>query len=256
MPSPIYLVKFNGQTLPGYATDEDVPLAARLSAMSILGRDGGILSGRGTDFRPLEIRMRALSSLTNGTGLQHLNNCKDQWRLALAICSRTVGSAALYIGESDRYIMCEFEGSSAPLTARNSRGISYALSFKGNPPWFIGAEVTSGTNVSGNGPLTLTIGDTRKTYPTITIPTGITGITLSHPSTGKSFTLSGTHAASIVVDCATLEITEAGYNAISYLQSSPDFGIYHVGAGTLTLSSSNVTGSGNVTLAMTPRLER
>jgi hypothetical protein len=256
MPSPIYLVKFNGQVLPGYASDEDAPLAARLSAQSILGRDGGILSGRGMDIRTLDIRMRALSSLTNGTGLQHLNNCKDQWRAALAICSRAVGAAALYIGETDRYIMCDFEGSSAPLTAKDSKAISYALSFKGNPPWFIGAEVSSSTAVSGSGPLSLAIGDTRKTYPTITIPTGITHITLSHPSTGKSFTLSGSHAASIIVDCATLEITEGGYNAISYLQSSPDFGIYHVGAGTLTLSSSNVTGSGNVTLAMTPRLER
>ena len=104
--------------------------------------------------------------------------------------------------------------------------------------------------------VTVDIGDTAKTYPIITIPTGITAITLSHSNTGKSFTLSGTHASSIIVNCATLQITQAGSNAVSFLTSSPNFGIYHVGSGTLTLSSSNVTGTGTVSVEMTPRYER
>lgn len=255
-PTPIYLVKFASTTLLGYAIDEDIPLAMRLAATAIIGSDGGGLAARGADFRSFRIGMRILSRLSSGSGLAHLDDCKNQWRTNLATLSRTAGPAALYIGETDRYIMCEFENSSAPLSAGSSRAISFSLTFRGNPPWFLGTEVSSTTGVGGDTSISVVIGDTRKTYPTITIPSGITRITLSHTPTGKSFTLSGSHASPLIVDCATLQITQAGSNALSYLTSNPDFGIYRVGSGTMTLNATAVTGSGSVILAMTPRFER
>lgn len=256
-PTPIYLVKYAGTTLLGYAVDEDIPLAMRLSAVAVIGSDGGGLSRRGGDFRAFRVGMRILSRLgNNATGLQHLNDCKNQWRTDLATLSRTTGTAALYIGETDRYIMCEFESSSAPLVATNARAISFTINFKGNPPWFFGTEVSTNKAISGDDTIAVTVGDTRKTYPTITIPTGITGITIAHAPSGKSLTLSGAHVDPIIVDCATLQITSGGENALSYLTSSPDFGMYQMASGTLTLTITAVTGSGTVVLAVTPRYER
>jgi phage-related protein len=256
-PTPVYSVKYAGTTLPGYAQTEDVPLAMRVSSAGVLGRDGGTASIRGIEFRDINVSMRVLSRLSSGTDLDHLNDCKAQWRSALATCARASGSTnALYIGETDRYINAIFVGSTEPLAARDARAVTYTLTFKGNPPVFLGTTVSGSASISGAGTVTVSIGDTAKTYPVITIPTGITRITLSHSNTGKSFTLSGTHASPIIVDCATLQITQAGSNAVSFLTSSPNFGIYHVGSGTLTLSASNVTGTGTVSVEMTPRYER
>ena len=78
LPTAVYPVKFNGTTLPGYAIAEDVPLAPRLSAADVLGRDGGTLSQRGTGFRDANVTMRVLSRLSTGsTGMQHLQDCYD-----------------------------------------------------------------------------------------------------------------------------------------------------------------------------------
>lgn len=257
-PTPVYPIKYDGTTLPGYGRAEDVPLSHRKSQTGVLGRDGGTIADRGADFRTINVAMRVLSSASNGsTGLQHLQNCYAQWRSALATCSRVSGSAALYLGDTDRYINAEFLGSTAPIDASNSRAITYNLSFVGNPPWFIGATVSANKMISGNNTVAVNIGDTRKTYPTITIPSGITRITMSHAVTGKSFTLSGSHASDWIVDCAALTVTSGStVNGIHYLTSSPDFGIYHVGSGTLTLSTSNVAGAGTVSVQLTPRYER
>lgn len=257
LPSAVYLVKYAGTVLPGYCQAEDIPLPLRVAQNNILGRDGGTARVGGAGLRQFTIRMRVLSRLSlASTGLQHLNDCKEQYRSALATLARVESGSPLYIGETDRYIECLPSNVSAPQEAADSRRITYSITFDSAKPYFIGSTVSSSTAVSGNGTLTLSIGDTRKTYPVITVPSGITRITLSHSNTGKSFTLSGSHASPIEVDCGSLQITSAGSNAISYLTSGPNFGIYHVGSGTLTLSSSNVTGSGDVVIEMTPRYER
>lgn len=256
-PSPVYIVTYNSVALPGYVQGEDLPLFMKQASAEILGRDGGTLARRGAAMRDISLQMRLLSSLSSGTGLQHLNNVKDQWRSALATCIDADGPAPLKIGETDRYITAEFESSTEPLSsAESSQRATYTLTFKGNPPYFIGTTVSGSAAVSGDTTITTTIGDTRKTYPSITIPTGITRITLTHAATGKTFTLSGSHASDWIVDCATLQITTAGSNAVSYLTSSPDFGIYHVGAGALVLSSSNVLGTGTVSVTLSPRYGR
>lgn len=255
-PSPVYVVTFGGTALPGYVQTEDIPLNMRVGGSEILGRDGGTQARHGAAFRDISLTMRLLSRLSSGTGLQHLNDVKDQWRDALATLIDTTSPAQLKIGETDRYIMAEFVSSTEPLQAFESKRATYTLTFRGNPPYFLGTTVSGSASVSGNTTITTAIGDTRRTYPTITIPSGITRITLTDPVTSKSFTLSGSHSAPWVVDCATLQITEGGSNAVSYLQTTPDFGIYHVGSGSLVLSSSNVTGSGTVSVTMQPRYGR
>jgi len=255
-PAPIYIIEYDNTQLPGYAVSEDIPLSMRIGGVPIIGADGGFITGRGADFRNFRLGMRILSRLSTGTGLQHLDDCMDQWREALAICARVETVAPLYIGDTDRFIMAEFEGSTAPLQAGNTKAISYDLAFKGNPPWFLGDTVEVSTGVGGTRPINITIGDTRKTYPTITIPSGIRKITLSHTASGKSLTLSGTHADPFIVNCATLEITQGGNNAFFYLTSGPDFGMYHEGAGTMTIDASGVVGSGTVGVFLTPRYER
>lgn len=256
-PSPIYIVTYSGTQLPGYVQAEDMPLFMKTAQSEILGRDGGTQARQGAAMRDVSITMRILSRLSSGTELQHLDDCKDQWREALATCIDIDGPAQLKVGDTDRYLMAEFISSSAPLQAVGSaRRITYNLTFKASPSYFLGTVVSGSASVSGNTTITTAIGDTRRTYPTITIPSAITRITLSGVGTGKSFMLSGTHASPWVVDCATLQITQGGSNAVSFLQTSPDFGISHVGSGSLVLSSSNVTGSGTVAVTMQPRYGR
>lgn len=256
-PSAVYPVSFDGTTLPGYAQGEDLPLNMRLSSAEILGRDGGTLAQRGAAMRDLSVTMRLLSRLSTGTELQHLQDCYDQWEDALEICIQPSGTAQLKIGRTDRYLNAMFVSSTAPKQVpESSRRMTYTLAFKANPPYFIGATVSGSASVSGATTITTNIGDTLRTYPVITIPTGITRITITDSGTSKSFTLSGTHASAWVVDCATLQITAGGNNAASQLTSTPDFGISHVGSGSLVLSTSNVTGSGTVSVSMTPRYGR
>jgi phage-related protein len=207
--------------------------------------------------RDVSVTMLLLSRLSSGTDAQHLEDCMNQWRDALAICIDADAGSELKIGATDRHLLAEFVSSTAPKqVGESARRYAYTLTFKANPPYFIGTTVSGSASVSGNTTITTNIGDTRETYPTITIPTGITRITISDSVSGKSFTLSGSHASSLIVNCATLQITQAGSNAVSFLTSSPDFGIYHVGSGSLVLSTSNVVGSGTVTVTMAPRYGR
>jgi len=257
-PSPVYVVTYGGTALPGYCQSEDIPLFMRVSSNEILGRDGGTQARRGAALRDISITMRLLSRLSSGSGLDHLNDCKDQWRAALSTLIDAEGAAQLKIGETDRYVMAEFLSSTEPLSsAESSHRATYNVTFKGNPPYFLGAVVSGSGFISGNGTITTSIGDTRRTYPIISIPTGITRITVSNSNTGKWFTISGTHAADpIIIDCAKLLVTKAGSNAAFYLKTSPDFGISHMGSGSLVLSMSNVVGSGTVTVTMQPRYGR
>ena len=256
-PSPVYIVSYSGQQIPGYTQREDLPFPIRVARNDILGRAGGTMAWGNAGLRDFTIRMRVLSRLSAGTGLDHLNDCKTQYRSALAIVSRVSSSAALYVGETDRYINALCTNISAPQEAPDSRRITYDLSFTAANPYFIGTAVSTSATVSGDTTLSLNIGDTSRAYPVITIPTGITAITVTDNSgTGRGFSLSGTHASSWVVDCGTLQITSGGSNAVSALTTGPNFGIYHINSGTLYLDVTGVTGSGDVSVTMTPRYER
>lgn len=256
-PSAIYIVTYSGTQLPGYVQGEDLPLFIKNAASEILGRDGGTQARRGAAMRDVSLTFRVLSRLGAGsTGLQHLDDCMDQWRSGLNTCIDMEGSAELKVGDTDRHLNAEFISSTAPLQAGTPTRMTYTMTFKASPPYFLGTTVSGSETVSGNTTITVNIGDTRRTYPIITVPSGITHITLSGVGTGKAFTLSGSHTSPWVVDCATLQITEAGSNAVSFLTSGPDFGISHKGSGSLVLSSSSVTGSGTVEVTLQPRYAR
>lgn len=226
--------------------------------VDIINRDGGIAYQNGATFRDLSIGMRVLTRLDNVDGQEDLEDCLEQYREALAICARSEPSQPLYIGQTsvDYYVEATFKGSGYTLSAPDHRAMSFRLDFS-TSPYFLGPTVSGSQAVSGNTSIGISMPDTRATYPQIDIPTGITAITVSHTASGKSFTLAGSHANVVTVDCAHLTITDsAGDNKVSMLTSSPDFGIYHVGSGTFTLDITGVTGSGTVAVRMAPRLER
>jgi hypothetical protein len=190
----------------------------------------------------------------NNTGMQHLGDCIEQYREALRISSRVSSASTLFIGPMDHWLTARFFRASAPLAAPNSQAISYQMEFK-TSPWFLGPEQTQTSAVSGPGTISLNMTDTRKTYPSFEIPSGITHITISHTASGKSFSISGSHAG-LTVNCGNLTIKDSNGDQLGMLSSGPDFGIYHVGSGTFNADITNVVGSGNVRVFMNPRIER
>lgn len=261
-PTPIYTVTYNGTQLPGYLINEDIPLSIASANTQVLNREGGLMSRHGANFRDVSLTFRVLSRLgNNSSSLQHLADCMTQWKDALAIVSRVEGSAQLFIDTSSRYLDAIFVESTAPLEAPVFRRITYTLKFIAQP-WFI-SSAFYGVNqgVSGDTSMTFFLpGPARKSYPVFFIPVGITSITISHAVSGKSFTISGTHADVIVVDCEKLTVTNLtdGSNAIQYLTSGPDFGMWYLGSDIddFTVDITAVTGSGTVSVTVQPRYER
>ena len=260
-PTPIYRVKYNGTNLPGYLQNEDVPIEQTAYNVKVLGRDGGFLGEHGYNFKEITVNLLLLSRLDRGaTGLQHLNDCKAQWRDALAIAARADGLQPLYIGETDRYVNAVFVGATAPLQAPVTNRVSYTMRFMAEP-WFLSATPFTDTRAASVGIYSVTPGNSRKTYPVFTIATGITAITIEDDTVGGSgnyFILSGTHTNPWVVDCGKLTITENGVNVISVLISDPQFGIWWQGGATDTMDINVIakTGSGNITIDMPLRYER
>lgn len=255
-PTPKYRVKYDGQYLPGYVQSEDIPLTMRNAMVDILNRDGGTMYQNGANFRQLSLGFRILSRLDHVDSLLHLGDCLEQYRDALRISSRVESSSTLYLGDTSHYLLGRFTGASNPLVAPDHRAINYSMDFDVTP-YFKGEEIQVSDSISGDDTLVIAISDTRKTYPRFSIPVGITGITVSHVASGKSFTMSGSHGTNWWVDCANLTVKRTnGDNSIHQLASGPDFGMWHTGSGSFTVDITNVTGSGTMFMWLTPRLER
>lgn len=257
-PTPLYRVKFAGTYLPGYLQVEGYPLTMRNVMVDIINRDGGVIYQNGAASRDLSLEFRVLSRLEDVAGIVHLGDCLEQYREALRTCARAAIQQPLYIGDTgvSHYVLATFKDSDYVLTAPDHRAINYTLNFT-TSPYFLGPTVSGSQSVSGNTSIGLNMPDTRKTYPEIDIPSGITAITVAHSPSGKSFTFSGAHANVVTVDCGALTVEDsAGTNYVAAITSGPDFGIYHVNSGTMTLNITGVTGSGTVAVRMAPRLER
>lgn len=256
-PDPVYVVTYNGSDLPGYLQNEDIPVNMNSASAKVMSRDGGFLTQYGADFKEINLTFRVISRLGgSATGLQHLADCKDQWRAALAIVARVDGLAQLYIGDTDRYVNALFLSSTAPLEAPTTKRMTYTLKFSAEP-WFNGSLQSTSKAISGNDTITLNPGSSRRTYPVFTIPTGITGITITDQGpSGKSFSIAGAHANAIVVDCGTLVVSQLGIPDYSVLASDPDFGMYYEGDTNFTVAVSGVTGSGTVGMDIRVRYER
>jgi hypothetical protein len=256
-PSAQYKIRFDGHVLPGYAQSEDLPINARNSLVEIINRDGGVSAGSGSGFKEVSLSFHILSRLSNDNpGILHLGDCLEQYREALRIVTRVPSASTLFFGETAHWLVGRYASAAAPLAAPDNKRISYQLTFDTNP-WFYGPEISNSDVISGDDVLVLNMTDTRETYPSFEIPSGITHITVDHTPSGKGFTLNGPHSLPIIVDCARLMIKDtSGVNRVDLLSSGPDFGIFHMGSGSFSVNITEVDGAGNVRVYMNPRLER
>lgn len=257
-PTPVYRVKFAGTYLPGYLQVEELPLTMRNVMVDIISRDGGVMYQNGAASRDLSLEFRVLSRVTNTSGMVELGDVMEQYREALRTCARAEINQPLYIGPTTvgHYLLATFKDSNYTLNAPDHDAMNYTLNFS-TSPYFLGPTVSGSQSVSGNTSISINMTDTRKTYPEIDIPTGITAITVAHTASGKTFTYAGAHSNVVTVDCAALTVEDStGDNFVAFITSGPDFGIYHVGSGSMTLNITGVTGSGQVAIRMAPRLER
>ncbi len=259
MPNPTakYKLTFNGHQLPGYAQSEELPIVNRDPRVSIINRDGGRLIDNNSDFRSISFSFDILTRLdNNNTGIAHLGDCLEQYRDAARYITRVSSASTLFLGDTSHYLIAKYSKMTSPLAAPDSRRIKYSVDFIAYP-WFYGPTIFANQAVSGPTSATLNMPDTRRTYPTIGIPSGITAMTVSHTSSGKGFTFSGSHSVYLTVDCGALTVKSLdGANHVAKIVSGPDFGIFHVGSGSCVLDITGVQGSGTLNLSMTPRLER
>jgi hypothetical protein len=254
-PTPIYKVYFDGQQLPGYVQSEDRPLSLRSIVQSVIGRDGANRVPSGGNPRKISLTLLLKSRLSSGTELQHLEDCKNQWRDALKILSRAEGEKALRIQDSDRYYLGSADGISAPIVAGQSRSMNYSIDFTASIPWAI--AVTPATQTfTGNGAISITIGDSRKTYPIFTVPSGVTAFTATDENGKVLQFLRGAHTGTITIDCGEyIVINNSGVSAVTSMVNL-GFGLHYKGTdGTYEITISGFAGSGTVTVDMYGRYE-
>jgi hypothetical protein len=257
-PTPIYVVTYDGLQLPGYVQNEDRPVVMASIEDTILGREGINSTSIGSKSRQISFTFLVKSELENVSDLLHLENCKDQWRSALKILTRNPGMKELKIKDTDRYYLAKTERSSQPLAAGKSRSIMYTVDFTAQP-WAY-AETPATDTFTGNGGILLDVGDSRKTYPVFTIPSGVTAFTATDDSgSGKSldFVRGSYGSVQITIDCAQMLVyrTSTGVDASSTM-ANLNFGLYYNGTdGNYNITITNFAGSGTVTVDAYPRYE-
>lgn len=254
-PTPIYTVEYAGEQLPGYVQLDDRPVSARNITETLFGRDGRSSKRSGFAGRGIRLNMLILSRLGSGSsGLQHLEDCKAQYRDALRIITRPSGDNALRIHDSDRHYMASFESVSAPFEAGSSRRLEYSINFDAQP-WAYGVPVSTTFATTGDktlGGLTAS----RRTYAKLTIPSGVTSLTATD-DLGHTLTFArGVASGDVIVDAAAMTVTTAaGVNAVNTM-STLNFGLaYDDTSGDFILHVTTYTGTGTATLEVTPRYE-
>lgn len=256
-PSPIYVVSFGGEELPGYVQTDDRPLSLNHIINRPIGRDGGTVSISGANLRDISLTFLVKSSLGSGaTGLQHLDDCMDQYRAATAILTRSYTEQVLQIHDTDRYYLATTSDISMPMNANQSRSFQYTVSWLAQP-YAIGTTAVTDT-IAGNGTISLAIGtDSRKTSPIFTVPATVETFTAVDPN-GKTIEfVRGTQLGTLAIDCGklrcyrTLNLTN-GMRTMENL----NFGMYYNdGTGTYDIDITGYTGSGTITVNMYPRYE-
>lgn len=265
-PTPIYVVKFNSKTLPGYAQVEDTSFSTRLPVGEALNRVGGYIGTGSPALRPIRVTMRVLSRLSaSASGLSHLNDCRDQLRTAYSYMARTDGVQALQLGDSDRHLLAAFSKFSNIITAADSpMAVNYDADFLAQPYFYDNTALTD--TVTSNGTLDITVPwESARVYPVFSIPGAVTACVITDSVTSRTITFNrGSHPASATkIDCARLKVyfSTAG-TLISDTVTEVDFGFYfdpYTTPGTdlvYTATVSGFTGSGTITMTITPRYER
>jgi hypothetical protein len=253
-PSPIYVVTYAGSQFPGYVQAEDQPLEFRHVSQNILNRNGAINSLNGADTRQVSLDFIVMSRLDNVTDLQHLNDCKDQYRTAMTICANATGPNDLYIGATDRHLDAVPLSISAPIEAGSNRFIKYRVTFATDPYYVATTPVTG--SFSGNTTVNITpTGNLLTTYPKFTIPSGVTAFTATHAASDKVVDfLRGSVAGEVVIHTSrfTVKKSSTGTDASSTMQNV-NFGMKHTGATAMSIVVTGFAGSGTVTVDLYPR---
>lgn len=256
-PTPIYTVEYAGQQLPGYVQLDDRPIDARNVVNNLFGRDGRSSKRSGFGSRGIRLNMLILSRLGSGvSGLAHLEDCKAQYRDALAMITRPVGDNALQIHDTDRYYMASFSSVSAPFEAGTDRRLAYSVDFDAQP-WAFGATALS-TTFSSTGDKTVTgLVNSRRAYATLTIPSTVTALIATDDLGHTLNFLRGSTTGTITVDTGEMTVTKSSgsVNAIETLVTL-NFGLaYDDTSGDFVLHVTTYSGSGTITLEVTPRYE-
>lgn len=253
--TPIYVVTYNGEQLPGYVQTDDRPVVVRSITDTVIGREGFISNSIGAMQREINLSFLVKSRLGDVSDLLHLEDCKDQWRDALRILTRDPGMKELKIHDTDRYYLAKTDNVNMPLEAGRSRSIVYNVKWTAQP-WAYDATALD-TDFTGNTTLNIAIGDTRKVSPQFLIPSGVTGFTATDEN-GKVMTfLRDTVTGAVTVDCGTFEVfkTSNGVNVVSTMQSL-NYGLYYNGTdGTYQITITGFAGSGTVTCRLRAKWE-
>lgn len=255
-PAPIYIVSYDGVQLPGYVQGDDRPITLDNNKDKVFGRDGGIVTPTGAGLRSIGLTFYLPSDLSSGSGLDHLNNVMNQYRVGLATLTRPYGENPLVIHNTDRYYLATVEKISAPLTAEKHRTIRYSVDFTAQP-WAISTVAQTGS-FSGNGTANVTgMTGSRRTYPIFTIPAGVTAFTATDGYGHTLEFLRGAYTGEIEVDCATMLVTKTsdGTNAINTMVTLNYKLYYSPDSDTFPITITGYAGSGTVDISVPKRYE-
>lgn len=254
IPTPIYIVEYDNQQLPGYAQQIDRPVVMKSVDNEVIARENLITDSVGAEPRRIGMTFLVKSRLSNSTGLQHLDDCEQQWEDALKILTRNPGMKELFVHGSVKYFLAKSDRISMPILATQSRSMSYSVDFTAQP-WAI--AVTPATqSFSGNGAISVAIGDSRKTYPIFTVPASVTAFTATDENGKVLNFVRGAHTGIITIDCGEfIVINNSGVSAVTSMTTLA-FGLNYNGTdGTYGLTITNYAGSGSVVVDMYGRYE-
>jgi hypothetical protein len=227
----------------------------RNMALNSVNRHGGLLDTGGLALRPIQLEFRVLTRLeTSATGLEHLDDIKDQIRDAKRYLGRVEGYAPLYIGDTDRYINALFTNISVTFVAGETRRGTYSVQFMCDP-LFINETPLQDT-VTGNDTLSVTfVDDTAETYPVLAIPSGVTAAIFTSGSKTLTFTR-GSVTGALTIDCGRLSAVKDsdGSNVVSTI-TEVDWGFSKSGTGAFNVVVTGFAGSGTITMTIPARYE-
>jgi hypothetical protein len=244
-PTPIFVVTYGGEQLPGYTQGFDPALSMRWHDDEIVGRDGyhAVAAGAGSRRINMEFLLKSDAG-GSATGLQHYENLMAQYRLATKILTRDQAEKELFIHYTDRYFLAKAESISGPLEAGRVTGMNYNVGFVMQPWAYQHPESTE--TFTGNGTVVLEVGDSRRTYPTFSVTSDVTAFTATDDS-GKSVVFERGEANGVLrIDCGAMTVIRPsnGANATQTMQNL-NFGMYYNGTdGTYEITITDYAGSG------------
>lgn len=225
MVTPVYLVKYNTYTLPGFAQRESMDSISNIADHYAAYIDGSISEDLGLANKQLTLTMKVWE--------QDYMTCKDQVQLAATMLRSTRGFAPLYVGYSDKHYMAMTKTVSQNKDAGTSvRTLDYEIEFECKP-WLEGETLhtLTGTTTVDTDSVGRTISNGGWT-PTIVTVTG-TNVTVSgYTSTGEYtgyISISGA-VTGLVIDSEAFTALDGSNNNMNTYLKTIDYRLY-VGPG-------------------------